>query len=317
MTRSSPGADGRPDFAGERFIYLGDQANMPYGNYPAQGHEDYLRELVVKDVVFLLGKRYHAPGEGGALSVRMDKPPVKALVIACNTATAYGLDDVCAAQRRWGLPVLVVGVVEAGAAGSSILKARARWAFWPRWAPVPVRFIPGRLAHVRTGGAETARGHAVGQWRLAGVIEGDPAFATPLGEQVAADVRARWSAPGTRCRRRWARRCRCKRSYWAARTSRLQPRSWMRPSRPCASNRTLHRGLRPGVSSSTQRSGQRELFREMALVRLRRAGKAANRRRSDELPGRCSNELPFRLTPRGGASSLCVNGTVSCGRRGG
>ena len=45
----------------------------------------------------------------------MDKPPVKALVIACNTATAYGLDDVRAAQRRWGLPVLVVGVVEAGA----------------------------------------------------------------------------------------------------------------------------------------------------------------------------------------------------------
>ena len=88
-----PGADGRPDFAGERFIYLGDQANMPYGNYPAQGHEDYLRELVVKDVVFLLGKRTMRVARG-SLSVRMDKPPVKALVIACNTATAYGLDNV-------------------------------------------------------------------------------------------------------------------------------------------------------------------------------------------------------------------------------
>lgn len=30
-----PGADGRPDFAGERFIYFGDQANMPYGNLAA------------------------------------------------------------------------------------------------------------------------------------------------------------------------------------------------------------------------------------------------------------------------------------------
>ncbi|HAL71245.1 MAG TPA: hypothetical protein DCP71_05675, partial [Verrucomicrobiales bacterium] len=27
-----PGPDGKPDFENERFIYLGDQANMPYGN---------------------------------------------------------------------------------------------------------------------------------------------------------------------------------------------------------------------------------------------------------------------------------------------
>lgn len=53
-----PGADGRPDFAGERFIYFGDQANMPYGNYPSQGREDFLRELIVKDAVFLLGDRW-------------------------------------------------------------------------------------------------------------------------------------------------------------------------------------------------------------------------------------------------------------------
>ena len=51
------GADGRPDFAGEHFLYLGDQANMPYGNYAAVGREDYLRELILKDAVFLLGKR--------------------------------------------------------------------------------------------------------------------------------------------------------------------------------------------------------------------------------------------------------------------
>ncbi|MHB8902320.1 MAG: glutamate racemase, partial [Thermoguttaceae bacterium] len=89
-----PGPDGRPDLAGERFIYLGDQANMPYGNYPARGREDYLRELVLKDAVFLLGKRYHARGADGALELRLDKPPVKAIVIACNTATAYGLENV-------------------------------------------------------------------------------------------------------------------------------------------------------------------------------------------------------------------------------
>ena len=38
-----PGADGTPDFAQERFIYFGDQANMPYGNYSAVNRTDYLR----------------------------------------------------------------------------------------------------------------------------------------------------------------------------------------------------------------------------------------------------------------------------------
>ena len=43
-----PGADGKPDFAGERFIYFGDQANMPYGNYSAAGRTDFLRELILR-----------------------------------------------------------------------------------------------------------------------------------------------------------------------------------------------------------------------------------------------------------------------------
>lgn len=107
-----PGADGRPDFANERFIYFGDQANMPYGNYPKAGRSDYLRELILRDAVFLLGKQYMVGGDR-----RFDKPPVKAIVIACNTATAFGLDDIRSALKTWGLPVIVVGVVEAGARG--------------------------------------------------------------------------------------------------------------------------------------------------------------------------------------------------------
>jgi glutamate racemase len=105
-----PGADGVPDFAGEKFLYLADQANMPYGNYPSKGKEDFLRELILKDAVFLLGKRYH-----GAEGPRFDKPPVKAIVIACNTATAYGIEDIRVALKTWGLDVPVIGVVEAGA----------------------------------------------------------------------------------------------------------------------------------------------------------------------------------------------------------
>lgn len=109
------GPDGRPDFAGERFIYLGDQANMPYGNYPAAQRTEFLRELILRDAVFLLGRRFRA--EPGDEAARMDKPPVKAIVVACNTATAYGLEDIRAAIRAWRLPIPVVGVVEAGARG--------------------------------------------------------------------------------------------------------------------------------------------------------------------------------------------------------
>ena len=90
-----PGPDGRRDFENERFVYLGDQANMPYGNYAKAGKTDLLRELILEDAIFLLGNRYHAAG-----TIRHDKPPVKAIVIACNTATAYGLEDLRAAVAR-------------------------------------------------------------------------------------------------------------------------------------------------------------------------------------------------------------------------
>jgi glutamate racemase len=171
-----PGADGIPDFAGEKFIYLGDQANMPYGNYPSQGREDYLRELIVKDMVFLLGKRYH-----GATGPRFDKPAVKAIVIACNTATAYGIDDMRAALKVWNLDVPVIGVVEAG--------ARAVVEQLPADGPPPT---VGILATVGTcasnaypkaiaraaglAGKPVPRVIQQGSVGLAGAIEGNPAF---------------------------------------------------------------------------------------------------------------------------------------------
>jgi glutamate racemase len=108
-----PGQDGVPDFQNERFVYLGDQANMPYGNYSVAGKEDFLRELIMRDAIFLLGNRYWP--NANAKIPSFDKPAVKAIVIACNTATAYGLEDIRAAVDRWQLPVMVVGVVEAGA----------------------------------------------------------------------------------------------------------------------------------------------------------------------------------------------------------
>ena len=94
--------DGRADFENERFVYFGDQANMPYGRYDAAGKADFLRELAVRDAQFVLG------GEG--------HDPAKAVVIACNTATAYGLDRIKAMARPGDADV--TGVVNAGAAGA-------------------------------------------------------------------------------------------------------------------------------------------------------------------------------------------------------
>jgi glutamate racemase len=108
-----PGKDGVPDFQNERFVYLGDQANMPYGNYAAVGKEDLLREFILRDAIFLLGNRYWENSQAAA--PKLTKTPVKAIVIACNTATAYGLEDIRGALQAWQLSIPVIGVVEAGA----------------------------------------------------------------------------------------------------------------------------------------------------------------------------------------------------------
>ncbi|MCK4344902.1 MAG: aspartate/glutamate racemase family protein [Bacteroidales bacterium] len=105
-------ADGIADFFSERFIYLADEANMPYGKYDAEGNTDFLKELVIKDVRFLLGRKYYElPSDSIA---KTDKDPVKAIVIACNTATAFGLEIVQEAVKEWGLDITVIGIIDAG-----------------------------------------------------------------------------------------------------------------------------------------------------------------------------------------------------------
>lgn len=90
--------DGRPDFQDEDFVYFGDQANMPYGRYDAEGKTDFLRELIKDDARFVLVGDRHLPS--------------KIVVIACNTATAYGLDGVRELTRA--KDVETIGVVDAG-----------------------------------------------------------------------------------------------------------------------------------------------------------------------------------------------------------
>ena len=106
------GPDGVPDLARERFVYLGDQANMPYGDYAAEGKSDYLRELILKDADFLLSTNFYVTATD--CERRGTKPRAKIIVIACNTATAWGLDAVRAQLAARGDKTKVVGVIEAG-----------------------------------------------------------------------------------------------------------------------------------------------------------------------------------------------------------
>jgi glutamate racemase len=181
-----PGADGIPDFAGERFIYFGDQANMPYGNYPAEGKTDYLRELIVKDAVFLLGPTYHRANRESGF-----KSAVKAIVIACNTATAFGLEDVRAALQAGKLDIPVIGVVEAGArAVSEHLPANQKAAAVAVLATVGT--CNANAYPKAIGRATGLAGKPLptilqrGSVALAGAIEGNPAFvASPPLERAA------------------------------------------------------------------------------------------------------------------------------------
>ncbi|MBN1294757.1 MAG: aspartate/glutamate racemase family protein [Candidatus Latescibacteria bacterium] len=187
-----PGTDGLPDFDNERFIYLGDQANMPYGNYPSENKVDFLKELIIKDAIFLLGERYWLISE--STSPRNDKPPVKAIIIACNTATAYGLEDVRSALELWDVPVYVVGVVEAGARGAVEELAR--------------KGTQGAVAVMATVGTCKSEGYVravekaakeagikqpevvqQGSLGLAGAIEGDPSFIGPQGTTPRTDYK--------------------------------------------------------------------------------------------------------------------------------
>ena len=70
---------------GERFIYYGDSANAPYGSRSTQE----VRVLTLAAVGKLLAEY-----------------PLKALVIACNTATAAAVNDVLAAHPE----LIVVGI---------------------------------------------------------------------------------------------------------------------------------------------------------------------------------------------------------------
>jgi glutamate racemase len=111
-TTGLPGADGVPDFTNEAFQYLADQANMPYGNYSSVNKTELLKEHILKGMDFLLNQSYETGA--GMEWMRNKKSPVKMIVIGCNTATAYALEDITAFAKKKDPGIPVVGVINAG-----------------------------------------------------------------------------------------------------------------------------------------------------------------------------------------------------------
>jgi glutamate racemase len=110
------GSDGIMDFNTEEFIYFGDQANMPYGNYNDASRSDFLKELILRDALFLLGNKYYrSPGDK---IFRTGKESVKLIVIACNTATANGKSEIEEMLADAGCIIKVIGVIDAGVRGA-------------------------------------------------------------------------------------------------------------------------------------------------------------------------------------------------------
>ncbi|HSV87788.1 MAG TPA: hypothetical protein VLH61_04030 [Bacteroidales bacterium] len=108
--------DGHPDFDRESFIYLADLANMPYGGYAIESNIELLVEHIIKNVQFLMGNRYYRAADSP--QYQADKLPVKAIVIASNTATAYGMEAIRNFLKRAEIDLPLIGVIDAGAKGA-------------------------------------------------------------------------------------------------------------------------------------------------------------------------------------------------------
>ncbi len=102
-------ADGIADFGGENFQFLADIANGPYYGYISQDNIDFLKDQVLRNVIFLTGKSYY--------NLAVDdmpmgiKPRVKVILIASPVADYKVIEDVNNFLKATGTDVKVLGVM--------------------------------------------------------------------------------------------------------------------------------------------------------------------------------------------------------------
>ena len=91
----------------EKIVYFGDTARVPYGSKSRETVIRYSRQII------------HF----------LQEQKVKAIVVACNTASAFALDAV---KDELDIPIL--GVIEAGAKVAAQEPEINGWALSERWA---------------------------------------------------------------------------------------------------------------------------------------------------------------------------------------
>lgn len=107
-----PGPDGIADFGGEDIQFLSDRANGPYGEYLRAGNSMYLREQLIRDVLFLTGRQYYNLAADEYRSGF--KAPVKLVLVSSPVADLYGMADINTMLDKSGTGVKAVGVIESG-----------------------------------------------------------------------------------------------------------------------------------------------------------------------------------------------------------
>ncbi len=105
-------ADGIVDFGGENFQFLLDMANGPYYQYILGDNVDFLKEQVLRNVIFLTGNSYY--------NLAVDetpmgiKPRVKLVVVASPVADYKVMEDINGFLAATGTGVRALGVMSCG-----------------------------------------------------------------------------------------------------------------------------------------------------------------------------------------------------------
>ena len=107
-----PVPDGIVDFGGEHIQFLSDRANGPYGGYLTHDNADYLKEQVLRDVLFLTGSEYYNLASDEYRTGR--KEPVKIVLVSSPVSDLNCLQEIDRLLDMSGTGVRAVGVIESG-----------------------------------------------------------------------------------------------------------------------------------------------------------------------------------------------------------
>ena len=107
-----PVPDGIPDFGGENFQFLIDKANGPYIDYIEAGNTAFLKEHLMTNVFFLMGKSFYTLQVDDFKSGQKER--VKAVIALTNSADYIAESDISNFSKATGSNVIVIGLMSSG-----------------------------------------------------------------------------------------------------------------------------------------------------------------------------------------------------------